>query len=46
MWEIGQNLLKIVIIVGDSIFDVVDEIKLCVENEIPLIRVSSSAIWD
>lgn len=31
---------------GDSTFDIVDEIKLCVENEIPLIVVPGSPVCD
>ena len=31
---------------GDSTFDIMDEIKLCVENEIPMIVVPGSPICD
>jgi hypothetical protein len=41
-----ENCKIVSIIMGDSTFDVVDEIKLCVENEIPLIIVPGSAICD
>ena len=31
---------------GDAEFDLIDEIKLCVENEIPIIVVSGSSLCD
>lgn len=43
----GVDRCKIVsIIMGDSTFDIMDEIKLCVENEIPMIVVPGSPICD
>ncbi len=34
------------ILLGDSTFDIYDEVKLCVENEIPIIVVPGSPICD
>jgi predicted secreted protein len=34
------------ILVADAIFDVVDELKACVDNEIPIIVVPGSIVCD
>lgn len=34
------------ILIADASFDIVDEIKVCVENEIPMIVVPGSSICD
>jgi hypothetical protein len=43
----GVSRCKIVsILVADAIFDIVDEVRLCVENEIPIIVVPGAGICD
>lgn len=43
----GVARCKIVsILVADATFDIVDEVRLCVENEIPIIVVPGSPICD
>lgn len=43
----GVSRCKIVsILMADAIFDVIEEIKICMENEIPIIVVPGSPISD
>ena len=43
----GVNRCKIVsILMADAIFDVIEEVKLCMENEIPIIVVPGSSVSD